>query len=486
MTIPAILDQAVERPGDGPALVGQEGTLTYTGAFKASQALAARLQCHGCVPGDRVLLAAETGISYLVGLCGILQAGGLAVPVNPADPLARRQWIAKDAGCQWAVTADPRLDVGLNSDRVLAAMDEGPPERHAGFQNIKLDPDGEAMIIYTSGTTGQPKGVVLTHRGLLINAADVVQYLRLNSADKVLIFLPTAYSYTLSQLLTAVLASAQIIFLPNMFHPTYFSHSIKRHGITGFGGVPTTFNLLCDYLEKKNETLPSLRFVMNAGGPLLPSTMAKLIALLPGVQIFNCYGCTEIGPRATYLPPDEVVRRLGSIGKALPSVRLRVVQEDGTDVQPGGIGEIVLKGPTLMKGYYCNPEATARAITSEYFYTGDLATVDEDGFVYFKGRKDDVFRSGDAKVSPVEVEDVLLRHPDILEAVVVGMPHQTLGMVPKAIVVAKSGRSLDDSEIRRWCMNLLPQHCVPKVIEMRNTLEKSLTGKLLRVEAGQP
>lgn len=481
MTIPAVLAQAAKTDRKSPALVGEEGSLTYAAAYAAAQSVAARLRSGGCVPGDRVLLAVETGISYPIALCGIMQAGGWAVPVNPGDPAAKKRWIVEDAGCEWAVTTDLSLEVGLGPERVLTAWEVS---NTPGFRHVKLNPDSEAMIIYTSGTTGQPKGVVLTHRNLLLNAADVTRYLNLRETDTVLLFLPTGYSYALSQLLTAMLASARIVFLPTMFHPAYVVQAIKEHGVTGFGGVPTTFNLLCDYLEQKGEKLPSLRFAMNAGGPLLPSTVTKLVRLLPDVQIFNCYGCTEIGPRATYLPPAELPRRPNCIGKPLPSVQLRVVGKDGADVQPGEIGEITLSGRTLMKGYYRNPEATTKAVAPEGFHTGDLATVDSEGFVYFKGRKDDIFRCGAAKVSPVEIEEVLLRHPDVLEAVVLGVAHQILGMVPKAILVPKAGRNLDEPSIRRWCMEALPQHCVPRVIEIRERLEKSLSGKLLRAQIG--
>ena len=326
---------------------------------------------------------------------------------------------------------------------------------------------------------------MLSHRNLLLNAADVVAYLSLTPNDAVLIFLPTAYSYALSQLLTAMLAAARIVFLSNMLHPAYVVRVIKDHGITGFGGVPATFNLLCDYLERKDEQLPSLRFVMNAGGPIAITTIEKLQRLLPNVQVFNCYGCTEIGPRATYLPPGDVRRRPGSIGKALPCVQLHIVREDGADVQPGEVGEIVLKGQTLMKGYHRNPEAFLKAVRSEGFHTGDLATVDQDGFLYFRGRLDDIFRTGGEKVSPLEVEEVLLRHPDILEATVTGVPHELLGTVPMAVLVVRPGRRLDESDIRRLCAESLPCHCVPKLIEVRETLEKTSSGKIARVRMGE-
>lgn len=480
MNIPAVLSLAAKNNEDTQSLIGKDARLTYAAADHAALALAGRLQARGCLPGDRVLLAVETGATYPIGLCGILKAGGWVVPVNPADPLARRRWVIQDAGCRWAVTSDAGLDVGFSREQVLPVLHEESAVPPTVFREVILHPDTEAMVIYTSGTTGHPKGAVMTHRSLLMNALDVTKYLNLTPADTVLIFLPTAYSYALSQLLTAMLSSARIVFLPNMFHPAYLVQAIKEHGITGFGGVPTTFNLLCDQLERKHEDLTSLRFAMNAGGPLSASTITRLLRLLPNIQLFNCYGCTEIGPRATYLDPDEVTRRPGSIGKALPSVRLRLIQEDGTKAQPGQIGEIVLGGQTLMKEYFRNPGATAKFMTSDGFHTGDLATIDQEGFIYFKGRKDDVFRCGAAKVSPIEVEEVLLRHPDILEAVVMGVPDPVMGMVPKAILVPKASRSLDSSAIRRWCMDELPQHCVPKVIEVRDALEKSLSGKLLR------
>lgn len=480
LTLPDLLREAATRNPGPAALVGQGLHLTYPQALEAAQALAARLQAAGLCPGDRVLLVVDTGPLYPVGLFGILLAGGWAVPVNPEDPTTRHRWIAEAAQCRWVVTSRPGLDVDLGSERIFAPMEEDVRAGVSAFRPPPLDPDGEAVILYTSGTTGRPKGVVLSHRNLLLNAADVVTYLQLAPADVTLIFLPLAYSYALSQLLTAIMVGARMVFLASMLHPAYAVRVIQDHGVTGFGGVPTSFNLLCDYLERQWERLPSLRFVMNAGGPIPVPTLERLLRLLPHAEFFNCYGCTEIGPRATYLPPSEVRRRPDSIGKALPSVRLRVVREDGGDVAPGEIGEIVLQGPTLMKGYYRDPEATARAIRADGFHTGDLASVDAEGFLYFKGRLDDIFKSGGEKVCPLEVEQVLVRHPDVLEAAVIGVPHELLGMAPKAIVVPRPGRILDEAILRDWCAALLPRYCVPRVVEVRDSLEKTASGKIAR------
>lgn len=480
LTLPDLLRGATERNPDVSTLLGQGLRLTYPQALEAARSLAARLQAAGLSSGDRVLLAVEAGPLYPVGLLGILSAGGWAVPVYPEDPAPRLRWIAEDARCGWLVTDRAGFDVGLGSERTLTLLESDLRGAACGFRELSLDPDREAVILYTSGTTGRPKGVVLSHRNLLVNAADVVAYLQLIPADVVLIFLPLAYSYALSQLLTALLVGARVVFLPNMLHPAYAVRVIQDHCVTGFGGVPTTFNLLCEYLERRRERLPSLRFVMNAGGQIPVPTLERLVRLLPHVDIFNCYGCTEIGPRATYLPPSEVRRRPGSMGKALPSVRLRVVREDGSDAGPGEFGEIVLQGPTLMKCYYRNPEATSRAVRADGFHTGDLATMDAEGFLYFRGRLDDVFKTGGEKVSPLEVEEVLIRHPDVLEAAVIGVPHKLLGMIPKAIVVPRPGRTLDEAILREWCAASLRRNCVPREIQVRDSLEKTSSGKIAR------
>lgn len=480
LTLPTLLQAALERSPNRPALVSEGLCLTYAQALEAARALASRLQAAGLSRGDRVLLLVDGGPVYIVGVFGILLAGGWVVPVNPEDPPSRLRWVAEEAQCDWLVTDCQEVDMGLEPEKSLVPVDGDLRALASVLREHPIDPDAEALILYTSGTVGRAKGVVLSHRNLLQNAADVVEYLQLSSTDVVLIFLPLAYSYALSQLLTALLVSARVVFLPNMLHPAYLVRVVQEHQVTGFGGVATSFNLLCEYLERQGEQLPSLRFVMNAGGPIPVPTLERLLRLLPHVEIFNCYGCTEIGPRATYLPSTELQRRPGSIGKALPSVKLRVVGEDGSDIAPGEIGEIVLQGPTLMKGYYRDPEATARAVRADGFHTGDLATVDVDGFLYFRGRLDDVFKIGGEKVSPLEIEEVLIRHPDVLEAGVIGIPHELLGSVPKAIVVARPGRTINEVILRRWCSETLPRHCVPRVIEVRDSLEKTPRGKIAR------
>lgn len=482
ISIPAVLVNAAERTPDHPMLTEGGLTLSYEKALEASQNLANSLQARGLGPGERVLLAAGTGVAYPVGVCGILLARGCVVPVNPEEPLSRIRSIMEHAECRWVVTNDQELERTLSPEQVCNPFPSEPQSSGIRCSELDLNADREAMIVFTSGTTGRSKGVVLSHRNLLVNAQEVVEYLKLTSDDSLLIFLPLSYSYGLSQLLSGMVAGARIVFLSHMFHAAHAIRTLKEQGITGFGGVPTSFQLLCDYLEQHPQQLPSLRFVMNAGGPISMTTIHRLNRLIPGVEIYNCYGCTEIGPRATYLSPQELKRRPGSIGKPLACVQLRVVKDDGSDAQPGEVGEIVLKGETLMRGYFRDPQGTERAIRPDGFHTGDLATTDADGFLYFKGRLDDVFRTGSQKVSPVEVEEVLLEHPDVLEAAVTGIPDELLGNVAMAIVVPRQGRTIDEVELRRWCSQSLPAHCIPKIITVRAALTKNPSGKIARAE----
>jgi acyl-CoA synthetase (AMP-forming)/AMP-acid ligase II len=335
-----------------------------------------------------------------------------------------------------------------------------------------------AAIIFTSGTTGTPKGVMMTEEALVANARSVAGYLDLTEADRTLVFLPVYYTYTLSQILSTWLAGGSIVLMRNLRYPVQALAAIANWQVTGFGGVPTSLSLLTGHAGEPGINHPSLRYVLSAGGPLGPTLIDRIQRVFPQASLFNNYGCTEIGPRATAISYRAHPEKTGSIGRAISGVTVTVVRPDLSVADPEETGEIVLSGASVMKGYYRDEATTLGRMSPHGFHTGDYGYVDRDGYLYFEGRLDDIFKSAGEKVSAREIEDVLLSHEAVAEAAVVPSPDPTLGAVPVAYAVLRPGRSCTERELRAFCAQRLSRHKVPRVVHFVEELHKTSTGKV--------
>jgi acyl-CoA synthetase (AMP-forming)/AMP-acid ligase II len=342
-----------------------------------------------------------------------------------------------------------------------------------------------AMLVYTSGSTGYPKGVMMTHQNVVAAAISITTYLENTPDDVIMNVLPISFDYGLYQVLMSVKTGATLVLEKSFAFPQLIIEKMKAEKVTGFPLVPTMAALLLQMKNLKPGDLPHLRYVTNTAAALPPAHILKLQDVFSSARLYSMYGLTEC-KRCTYLPPEELKRRPGSVGIAIPGTEAFIVDEDGQRVRAGEVGELVIRGAHVMKGYWENEEATRRALRAgphpweKVLYTGDLFRADDEGFLYFVGRKDDIIKCRGEKVSPKEVENALYALEGVREAVVLGIPDPILGSAIKAVVALAPGCILSPREIIAHCAAHLEDYMVPKQVEIRDALPKTDSGKLSR------
>jgi acyl-CoA synthetase (AMP-forming)/AMP-acid ligase II len=363
----------------------------------------------------------------------------------------------------------------------MGAQETGAPPRRTAI-DIDL-----AAIIYTSGSTGEPKGVMLTHRNMLAACASISEYLAISADEVILCVLPLSFDYGLYQMIMAVAAGARVVIEPSFAFPQEVLRVVERERVTGFPGVPTMFATLLAMETLPSFDLRSIRYVTNTAAALPVKHVLALRELFPAARIYSMYGLTEC-KRCTYLPPEDLARKPDSVGIAIPNTELWIVDEQDRRLPAGEVGQLVIRGPTVMRGYWEKPEATAKKLRpgplpgEQVLYTGDLCRLDGDGYLYFVARMDDVIKSRGEKVPPKEVESAILAIPGVREVAVVGVPDEVLGQAIKAFVVVAPGVILDAGAIQRECRARLESFMVPSQVVFRESLPKSGNGKIQKTE----
>jgi acyl-CoA ligase (AMP-forming) (exosortase A-associated) len=344
-----------------------------------------------------------------------------------------------------------------------------------------------AAILYTSGSTGKPKGVMLSHGQIMAGSSIVSTYLEITEADRILAVLPFSFDAGMNQLMTAFQQGATLVLI-NFVFAREVVRTLIRERVTGLAGVPTFWSLLAQPTSGLHkQPLPDLRYITNTGGAMPQTVLGTLRGALPSTRIFLMYGLTEAF-RSTYLPPEELDRRPTSIGKAIPDTEILVINERGGLCGPGEVGELVHRGPTVSLGYWGHPDLTAKVlrpnpllppeIADTVCYSGDYVKMDDEGYLYFVGRRDTMIKSSGFRISPTEVEEVLFRTGRLKGAAVIGLPDDVLGQSIKALVVARDGEQVAADELREFCAANMPRHMVPKVIEVMDDLPKTPSGKV--------
>jgi acyl-CoA synthetase (AMP-forming)/AMP-acid ligase II len=357
----------------------------------------------------------------------------------------------------------------------LAGGNSSRPSR----KGIDIDP---AALIYTSGSTGKPKGVLLTHRNICAAAESITTYLENTPDDVILDALPLAFDYGLYQVLMGFKTGATVVLERSFTYPYSLVQKIIREGVTGLPVVPTMATILLQ-MDPAVLRFPRLRYITNTAAALSTEHIARLRAAFPGVKLYSMYGLTEC-KRVSYLPPEELDRRPKSVGRAIPNTEAFVADDSGRPIGPGEVGQLVVRGSHVMAGYWEMPEETAKVLKPGLFpgekllFTGDLFTTDEDGFLYFVGRMDDMIKTRGEKVSPREIEDVLYSIDGVMEAAVIGVPDPVLGQAIQAIVALRPGCSLTEQQVLRECSLRLEDFMVPKRVEFRESLPVTATGKI--------
>jgi len=336
-----------------------------------------------------------------------------------------------------------------------------------------------ALILFTSGTTGNPKGVMLSNHNLLANTRSIVEYLHLSKDDEVYCVLPFTYSYGNSVLQTHIFAGACIQLGRSMLYPQRIAEDLHKSSITGFSGVPSSFQML---LQKTSfsKSPPKLRYITQAGGAMNTTTTNELLSLLPDTDIFVMYGQTEASARLSYLPPNKLLQKVGSIGIAIPGVTLAICDEQGNLLANNQTGELIAKGDNIMQGYWNNAEETQKTLINGWLHTGDLGYADEEGFLYIQGRQKQMIKSGANRIHPEEIEEIISECNNVGEVAVTGVQDELLGEIIAVFIVAKKEHPAEDKIIRAHCRKNLPPHKQPKLIYWVSELPRTSSGKVRR------
>ena len=505
MRVEQFLRDSSRRFPEKIAVVAGDRRLTFREIDVASDRLAAALRRHGVTRGDRVVVFMDNRWEAVVGIFAVLKAGAVFSPINPstkADKLAyllnncraaalitlgsllpvARDALAEAPSVKLAVVTGaagkPAVAGGIRFEDALAEPGIAPSPDAAG---IELD---LAMLIYTSGSTGFPKGVMMTHQNIVAAASSITTYLENTPDDIILNVLPISFDYGLYQVLMAMRVGATLVLEKSFAFPQAILNKIAAEQVTGLPLVPTMAAILLQMKDLKPGAYPHIRYITNTAAALPPAHIARLQELFPQARIYSMYGVTEC-KRCTYLPPGELAKRPGSVGIAIPGTEACVVDDAGQRVSPGTVGELVIRGPHVMKGYWEDPEATDRALRPGPFawekvlHTGDLFRADDEGFLYFVARKDDIIKTRGEKVSPKEIENVLYALAGIREAAVIGVPDAILGMAIKAVVVSTHA-AMKEQDVIRHCAKHLEEFMIPKLVEFRDSLPKTDSGKISR------
>ncbi|MGO8739937.1 class I adenylate-forming enzyme family protein [Rhodoblastus sp.] len=509
MRVEQFLEDSARRLPEKVALIEGETRLTYRALDEAATGLAAGLEARGVGRGDRVVIFADNCWEAVVGLFGVLKAGGVFCMVNPSTKPDKLRFILNDCQAVAVVTLGRLLPAAREAlagapsvAAVIVAGESGdldaPRETPFAeaiasgafptrFRGIECD---LAMLVYTSGSTGFPKGVMMTHQNVVAAATSITTYLENTEDDVILNVLPISFDYGLYQVLMAAKVGATLALEKSFAFPQLIFDRIRQERVTGFPIVPTIAALMLQMRDLAPGALPSLRYISNTAAALPPAHILRLQELFPTTSLFSMYGLTEC-KRCTYLPPGELQSRPASVGVAIPGTEAYVVDDDANRVPPRVVGELVIRGPHVMKGYWGNPEATAKALRpgpypwEKVLHTGDLFYADEEGFLYFVGRKDDIIKTRGEKVSPKEVENVLFQLEGVKEAVVIGVPDAVLGAALKAVIAVAPGVSLTERDVIRHCARRLEDFMVPKFVTFRAELPKTDSGKISRRETAR-
>jgi acyl-CoA synthetase (AMP-forming)/AMP-acid ligase II len=473
---------------DRAALFFLRGQYSYRDLQKKVDAVVDSVRALGYRKGDRILLLGENSFFWIAVYLGLLRAGLVCVPLPGgirSDELNYVQQItevraifAEESlpGTQWADTA--RVQVVTDSDiESLAAAGQG------GEPFAETEAGDLASLMFTSGSTGRPRGVMISHGNIIANTASIIEYMRLTERDRILVVLPFHYCFGASLLHTHLRAGGSLVMEPRFMYPEVVLQRMVDTACTGFAGVPSHFQVLLRKTNLGARSFPRLRYVQQAGGHMPASAIRDLCAALPVAQIFIMYGQTEATARLSYLPPEYLPDKIGSIGRGIPGVRLRVVDHNGEPVRSGGVGEIVVQGANVTQGYWRAPEETAASFRNGELRTGDLATVDEDGFIYIVDRAKDFLKCGGKRVSCRHLEEELLASGELLEAGIVAIPDEILGEAPMAFVVP-SDHNRDGLEERliSFLKPRLPSQFIPRRIMVLTELPKNSAGKVLKRE----
>jgi long-chain acyl-CoA synthetase len=476
------------------ALVEAGDRYTFGQLRSAAASLAAELAALDLPTGSRVGLLGPNSFFWVAAYLAVMKLNHVAVPLSDKLTPDEVRQNAGTVGCA-AVCADRRvlrrfsaafgdgLRV-LTDDGLRVLTDEAlRSSREPCWPRIgPIDLGTDAVLMFTSGTTAQPKAVRVTHGNLQANTDSIVTFLELRSSDRVLVILPFFYCYGASLLHTQLRRGGSVVLCNSFVFPETAIDLLDREGCTVLAGVPSSFQLLLRASTFAQRALPSLRLILQAGGKLPPVLIQELLAAKPAAKLFVMYGQTEATARLSYLPPEKLLEKLGSIGKGIPGVELRVLNASGESVSPGERGEIYATGANISPGYFEDPQGSLAKFTPYGLRTGDLAIVDDDEYIFIVDRRDDFIKSWGHRISSQEVEAAALRMEQLVSAAVVGIPDDEAGEAVTLFVTARPGATVTQDDVLAVCRQHLPKHMVPRSVFILDALPLNANGKTAKAQ----
>src|SRR3954454_13240376 len=494
MSLAKLLTETAAEHGDRTALRLDDAELTYSQLDEASARVAALLRDKGIEPGDRVGVMLPNVPYFAVAYYGVLRAGGVVVPMNVLLKGREVKFYLSDPEAKvlfaWHDFADAAEQGASEAGAELVAVKPGEFEELLAGHEPDTDvaeraDDDTAVILYTSGTTGTPKGAELTHDNLRRNAELSRNLYDLGPEDVIFGGLPLFHSFGQTCSLNATISRGGCLTMLPRFDPGKALQIIARDGVTIFMGVPTMYGAILHHDDADDADTSSLRICVS-GGSAMPGELLRSFEEKFDCTILEGYGLSETSPVASFNHPDRE-RKVGSIGTPVEGVEMKVVDDEGGEVAQGEVGEIVIRGHNVMKGYWNKPDATKESITEDgWFHTGDMAKVDDDGYFFIVDRKKELIIRGGYNVYPREIEEVLYEHPAVREAAVVGVPHDDLGEEVGAAVALKEGESVGADELRDFVKDQVAAYKYPRRIWFVEELPKGPTGKILKREIEVP
>ena len=502
------LERSAKRFPDKIALIHEDVRATYQQINSQANQLAKFFIKQGVIPGDRVVLLLENSLEYVVSYYAALKAGAVAVPMNtelkPDGLLPLLQVL--DARCLVSARKFERLlravdlstttiesiiikspKLSLNQNVAVFDWDDVALAHNISDLNLDISSSSLGSIIYTSGSTGQPKGVMLSHGNILANVTSICQYLQLSDNDIQMVVLPFFYVMGKSLLNTHFAVGGCVVINNKFAYPATVIQQMIDEKVTGFSGVPSTYAYLLHKspLIASREKLISLRYCSQAGGHMSSATKQQLMAALPEhTKLYVMYGATEASARLAYVKPAMLNDKIDSIGQEIPGVTLKVLDQTGFELPVGEVGEIVASGDNIMRGYWRNPEATAKISSQHGYHTGDLGYRDKDGCFFVVGRKDNQLKVGGHRINTQEIEDVIMATGLAVEVAVLGIPDPLLGNKLAAVVVPVDS-DLNAKEVLFACGKRLPNYKIPQDICFCSSLPKSASGKVDRKQCSK-
>ncbi|MBC8486828.1 MAG: AMP-binding protein [Bacteroidetes bacterium] len=498
------------------ALIFGNERWTYSSIDRSTDFLGISLLDLGIQRQDRIVIFLDNSTEIVLSLYGILKAAGVFVIINGSVQAQKLSYILKDSGARILIThtsknkvvsnAISNLKLDNNFKIIWVGAYNNMPQNlilhsirwHELFKNkisqenirkklmavragcIDID---LAALIYTSGSTGEPKGVMTTHQNMISAARSIIEYLENTENDIILNTLPLSFDYGLYQIIMAFMFGGSVVLEKSFIFFTNIIQRLINEKVTGFPIVPTIIAMILKSVDLKKYDLSALRYISNTGAALPVDHIQKLRKILPHVSIYSMFGLTEC-KRISYLPPEEIDKRPSSVGKAMPNCEVFIVNKNEEEVKPGEVGELVVRGANVMKGYWNSPKLTSKVFRpglgfdEKLLFTGDYFKMDDDGFLYFLERKDDMIKSRGERISAKEIENILYQIEEVNECAVIGIPDEIFGQAIKAFIVKTTNSKLKEKDILNYCFQHLEPFSIPKYVKFLDELPKNPHGKV--------